>query len=104
MSFNERLAALPPVDGVLRLELSGPQGQVEIIENKPGGSGSVRVYAYLLAKYGTLDASAAEEGIQIYSEHVEDARINPGKHPNIDRLFHIVFTGGRWQIHVIRQP
>jgi len=103
MSFSERLAALPVVEGVIRLELSGPQGQTEAIENRPGSAGSVQVYAYLLAKYGAIDPSAAEEGVAIYSEHSEDARSNPGKHPNIDRLFHILLTGNTWQVHVIQK-
>lgn len=103
MGFAENLSALPEVDGVARLELFGPQGQDERIENRPGSAGSVRVYAYLLAKYGALDVAAAEEGIQIYGEHAEDARHNPGKHPNIDRLFHVLLTGGRWQVRVIQR-
>jgi hypothetical protein len=104
MAFADTLANLPATEGVARLELLGPHGQVEYIENKPGSAGSVRVYAYLLAKYGAIDTDAAEEGLQIYAEHSEDARQNPGKHPNIDRLFHVRLTNGCWQVRVIQQP
>lgn len=101
MNFAERLAALPAADHVARLELIGPQGQVETIENRPGSAGSVRVYAYLADRYGGIDAQAAREGVDIYSEHGEDARTHPGKHPNIDRLFAVLSTGEAWQVRAI---
>lgn len=101
MNFAERLAALPAVDYLARLELTGSQGLDEIIENKPGSAGSVRVYAYLAGKYGGIDAAAAQEGVDIYAEHSEDARQHPGKHPNIDRLFAVLGGGGVWQVQAI---
>jgi hypothetical protein len=33
---------------------------------------------------------AAKEGLKLYAEHTEDAEINPGKHPNIDRLVSVI--------------
>jgi len=101
MNFAERLAGLPGVDPLARLELTGPQGQSEVIENRPGSAGSVRVYAYLAGKYGCLDAAAAREGVEIYAEHSEDARRHPGKHPNIDRLLAILDGGGPWQVRAV---
>jgi len=93
MNFAERLAALPGVDHLARVELTGPQGQAEVIVNQPGSAGSVRVYAYLAGKHGGIDAVAAEEGVAIYAEHGEDARLHPGRHPNIDRLFAVLRYG-----------
>ncbi len=101
MDFAQRLAALPPADDIARLELSGPQGQAEIIENKPGSAGSVRVYAFLAGKYGAIDAAAAREGVDVYAEHSADARLHPGKHPNIDRLFAVMAGGGTWRVRAI---
>lgn len=101
MSFAERLAGLPGADHIDRLELSGPQGQAEAIENRPGSAGSVRVYAYLAEKYGRIDAAAALEGMEIYAEHTEDARRHPGKHPNIDRLIAILGGSGPWQVRPV---
>lgn len=93
MAFKENLAGLPEVQGK-RLRLLDEQGrEVAVIENAPGTAGSFRVYAALAAKHGAIEARAAEEGLSIYAEHTEDARLNPGKHPNIDRLFEVLRTG-----------
>jgi hypothetical protein len=48
----------------------------------------------LLTKYGVINAAAAAEGLALYAEHTQDARQNPGKHPNIDRLLAIEASGG----------
>lgn len=103
MDFAQQLAALPAVDHLARLELTGPTGQIGVIENKPGSAGSVRVYAYLSDKYGGIDAAAATEGLHIFAEHGEDARSHPGKHPNIDRLLEVLRDGGTWQVRSISQ-
>lgn len=93
MAFAENLAALPEVRGK-RLRLLD-EGGVEkaVVENVPGTAGSFRVYAYLAGKHGSINAEAAQAGLLIYAEHTEDARLNPGKHPNIDRLFEVLRTG-----------
>jgi len=76
---------------VLRLELVYVGRPSEYIDNQPGSAGSVRVYAWLAVQHGGyIGIQAAEEGLQIYAEHTEDARRFPGKHPNIDRLLAIV--------------
>lgn len=90
MDFKKNLAALPEAQGTF-LRLVNKQGEVEaVIENAPGTAGSFRVYAFLAGKYGEINVEAANEGLAIYAEHTDDARLNPGKHPNIDRLFEIV--------------
>ncbi|MDU2562728.1 MAG: DUF2322 family protein, partial [Haemophilus parainfluenzae] len=38
---------------------------------------------------GKLDRTSAQQGIEWFAEHVEDAKQNPGKHPNIDLLFKV---------------
>ncbi len=93
MAFAENLASLPEARGA-RLKLTDELGRgVAVIENAPGTAGSFRVYAYLAGKHGAINAKAAEEGLSIYAEHTEDARLNPGKHPNIDRLFEVRSVG-----------
>ncbi len=88
MNFAERLKQLPPVAHLAALQLLDAQGQViATIENKPGQAGSLAVYAALAAQHGgAITPAAAAEGLEIYAEHTVDARANPGKHPNIDRL------------------
>lgn len=89
--FSDILPTLAPADGVQRITLSHADGRIAgVIENKPGSQGSIRVYHHLQQKWGTLSIEAAQEGLAIYAEHTEDAKLNPGKHPNIDRLFDII--------------
>ena len=93
-SFVENLVNLPNVDDLIAIELTGPDNTRAIIENKPGSQGSLRLYRHLLTKYGVINAAAAAEGLALYAEHTQDARQNPGKHPNIDRLLAIEASGG----------
>jgi hypothetical protein len=90
MSFAENLKKLPGVSHLAALLLLDADGQeIARIENKPGSAGSVAVYNHLAQTYGLLTPEAARKGLEIYAEHTEDARQNPGKHPNIDRLLAI---------------
>jgi len=90
MSFAENLKKLPGISHLAAIQLLGAEGQeVALIENKPGSAGSVAVYNHLAQTYGSITPEAAKKGLEIYAEHSEDARLNPGKHPNIDRLLQI---------------
>jgi len=90
-TFKDNLQQLPPIDGVLRLDLVDANGAVVAsIENQPGKQGSLAVYQYLQHTFGALDAQAAEHGLIVFAEHTADARNRPGAHPNIDRLLAIV--------------
>jgi hypothetical protein len=88
--FSENLALLPAMDTVAAIELVDQSGvSVAKIENKPGQAGSLRVYCWLAETLGAITPEAAELALTIYAEHTQDARVNPGKHPNIDRLFNV---------------
>ena len=92
--FSDYLATLETTDHIQKIDLFGKDtGLVGTIENKPGSQGSVKVYHHLLKKYGSSNKEAAKEGLKIYAEHTQDAEENPGKHPNIDRLFGVIETG-----------
>lgn len=89
--FEENLKALPAVDQYARMELYADDIEpAAVIENKDGSRGSLRVYYQVSLKWGGIGPSAAKEALDLYAEHADDARANPGKHPNIDRLFHII--------------
>ena len=103
--FADILKNLPVIDDIASITLySGDSDTpVDIIENKPGKAGSVAVYNALLQEFGTLNADAANKGLELYAEHVADAKANPGKHPNIDRLFEIIEQQSEMRMEINRQ-
>lgn len=98
-SFSENLQQLAPVNGLQRLCLAGADGQtLVVIENLPGTQGSFRVYHHVAQKWGGIGIDAAQEALTLFAEHTDDARLHPGKHPNIDRLFDIVERNLRFDV------
>ena len=93
-SFAENLKKLPGISHLTALNLLDAEGNVvATLENKPGSAGSVAVYNHLAQTYGAITPQAALKGIEIYAEHSEDAKLHPGKHPNIDRLIQLAAEG-----------
>jgi hypothetical protein len=94
VAFSDNLRKLPGVSHLAALRLIDAEGQVVAsIEHKPGQTGSLAVYNHLAQIYGAITPEAARHGLELYAEHVEDARANPGKHPNIDRLTMLIAEG-----------
>lgn len=94
MTFAETLKQLPKVSHLAALHLiDADDAVVGMIENKPGQGGSLAVYNHLAQLYGAISPEAARKGLELYAEHTEDAKLNPGKHPNIDRLIGLVERG-----------
>ena len=94
MAFADKLKTLPGVSHLAALQLLDAAGEVvATIENKPGQAGSLAVYNHLAQIHGAITPDAATQGIEIFAEHGEDARLNPGKHPNIDRLIGLAERG-----------
>jgi len=90
MSFAENLKKLPGISHLAALNLLDADGNVvATIENKAGSQGSLTVYNHLAQTYGSINVEAAKKGLEIFAEHTEDERANPGKHPNIARLLQI---------------
>jgi hypothetical protein len=103
MAFADNLKTLPSIAHLAALELVDANGSVVAsIENKPGKSGSLTVYAALAARFGKIDAAAAREGLDLFAEHTADARAHPGKHPNIDRLFDVIDSGRTLSVRTIQ--
>ena len=94
MAFADKLKTLPGVSHLAALNLiDAADAVVATIENKPGQAGSLAVYNHLAQIHGAITPDAATQGIEIFAEHGEDARLNPGKHPNIDRLIGLLERG-----------
>ena len=66
MNFADRLQQLPSASHLAALQLLGANGQVlATIENKPGQTGSLVVYAALAALYGgSITPAAASLGLE----------------------------------------
>jgi len=88
MAFADNLKQLPGIAHLAALRLLDEAGEVVAqIENKPGQTGSLTIYNHLGQTHGALTPNAAQQGLVLYAEHTEDARLNPGQRtPNIDRL------------------
>jgi hypothetical protein len=94
MAFADNLKQLPRISHLAAIQLLDGEGAVAAtIENKQGQTGSLSVYNHLGQIYGAITVEAARKGLELYAEHADDARQNPGKHPNIDRLLTLVAEG-----------
>lgn len=94
MAFADNLRQLPRISHLAGIRLIDGDGiVVATIEHKPGQTGSLAVYNHLGQIYGAITMEAARKGLDLYAEHTDDARANPGKHPNIDRLLAMVEAG-----------
>lgn len=95
MAFADTLKTLPGVSHLAGLQLiDAASGKlVATIEHKPGQIGSLAVYNALAQEFGSITPAAAARGLAIYGEHTDDARANPGKHPNVDRLIALMASG-----------
>lgn len=89
--FAANLKKLPGISHLASINLLDADGNIlAVIENKAGSQGSLAVYNHLAQTYGAITPDAARKGLELYAEHTEDARLHPGKHPNIDRLIALV--------------
>lgn len=91
MDFKSNLAQLPTVDHLSGLDVIANGEVIHHIPAIEGKLGSLRVYNALAVEFnGKLDRTSAERGSKIFAEHTEDAKLNAGKHPNIDLLFKVI--------------
>ena len=91
MNFKDILETLPSIDHLTGLDVLNGETVIHHIPAAQGKLGSLRLYNALAEKVnGKLDRTSAQQGIEWFAEHVEDAKQNPGKHPNIDLLFKVV--------------
>lgn len=92
MQFKDYLATFSSVDHLAGVNVRNTAG--DVIHHIPaieGKLGSLKLYHALAEKFdGKLTALAAQQGIEWFAEHVEDAKQHSGKHPNIDLLFKVI--------------
>jgi hypothetical protein len=103
MAFADTLKTLPGVAHLAALQLidAGSGEVVATIENKPGQGGSLAVYNHLAQAFGDITPEAARRGLELYGEHTADARANPGKHPNVDRLLALAAGGKTLRVKTV---
>ena len=93
---------LPDISHIDRLELFDEDyTPVAAIENRDGQRLSLQIYYKTAMAFGGIGPKAANSALLRYGDHAEDARRNPGKHPNIDRLFEIIAKDGHLSVHVV---
>ena len=91
MNFKDILETLPTIEHLTGLDVLNGETVIHHLPAAPGNLGTLRLYNALAEKFnGKLDRTSAQQGIEWFAEHVEDAKQNPGKHPNIDLLFKVV--------------
>jgi len=104
MAFVDNLKQLPGIDNIEKLELLDEGGKVvATLENQPGKAGSLAVYNHPILRYQKINPAAAMAGLTLFAEHTNDAEKNPGKHPNIDRLFRVIEEGLNYSATVTRR-
>ncbi|HKJ10409.1 MAG TPA: DUF2322 family protein [Gammaproteobacteria bacterium] len=100
--FADNLKTLPSIESLERLELYGEGYEPDVvIRNKPGEQGALAVYYKVAVDFGGIGPQAARRALELFAEHVEDARAHPGKHPNIDRLFTVIERDDYYSVKAI---
>lgn len=92
MQFKDYLATFADISHLAGLEVQDTAGNVvHTIPAIEGKLGSLKLYNALAEKFDNqLNPESAEQGLTWFAEHVEDAKQNVGKHPNIDLLFKVI--------------
>ena len=89
--FAANLKKKPGISHLAAINLLDGEGNVLVsLENKAGSQGALAVYNHLAQTFGAITPDAARKGLELFGEHTEDARVHPGKHPNIDRLLSLL--------------
>lgn len=92
MKFQDYLATFPSIEHIEKIEVCDQQGTVlHLIPAVEGKLGSLKLYNALAAQFdGQLNVESATQGLIWFAEHLDDAKQNPNKHPNIDLLLKVV--------------
>ncbi len=85
--FEENLKKLKSIENLVLIRVFDANENLQsIIPNLPGTEGALQVFNHIAQNSGTITFEQAKEGIQLFGEHVEDAKKNPAQHPNLSLL------------------
>ena len=102
MDFKTILDTLPTIEHLSGLNVLDGETVIHHIPAVAGKLGSLRVYNALAQQFnGKLDRTSAEKGLKIFAEHTADAKVNVGKHPNIDLLLDVIAENKTYQLQPI---
>lgn len=102
MDFKTILDTLPTIEHLSGLNVLDGETVIHHIPAVAGKLGSLRVYNALAQQFnGKLDRTSAEKGLEIFAEHTVDAKVNAGKHPNIDLLLNVIAENKTYQLQPI---
>lgn len=102
MDFKTILDTLPTIEHLSGLNVLDGETLIHHIPAVAGKLGSLRVYNALAQQFnGKLDRTSAEKGLEIFAEHTVDAKVNVGKHPNIDLLLDVIAENKTYQLQPI---
>lgn len=102
MDFKTILDTLPTIEHLSGLNVLDGETVIHHIPAVAGKLGSLRVYNALAQQFnGKLDRTSAEKGLEIFAEHTADAKVNVGKHPNIDLLLDVIAENKTYQLQPI---
>lgn len=105
MQFKDYLATFPDISHLSGLEVLDEQGKVvHTIPAIEGKLGSLKLYNALAEKFAhQFNAETANQGLIWFAEHVDDAKQNVGKHPNVDLLLQVSEQNHVWTLNPIRK-
>ena len=102
MDFKTILATLPEIDHLSGLNINNGETLIHHIPAVEGKLGSLKVYHALAKQFNSkLDRTSAQKGLELFAEHTQDARLNVGKHPNVDLLFQVIEKGLAYQLEPV---
>lgn len=90
MLFEENVNSLKSAARLDKIDIIKNGMLAGEIRNDIQTKNSLKLYANLVDfDNGSIYFDAAQKGIELYAEMANDARQNPGKHPNIDHLLNL---------------
>ena len=91
MQFKDYLATFPDISHLSGLDVLEKGTVIHSIPAVEGKLGSLKLYNALAELFaGQLTTESAEQGLVWFAEHLNDAKLHRGKHPNIDLLLEVV--------------